>query len=142
MARFPRLLAPLANVYFEVQDAQLTGVPVRNPQTGRWTLTEGVFSARAELFTLLEVVPETAFVTSAVALCPGDPNFGLVKRMICSGADALFQGTPGPDVECDGVSVGMSYESAPAELGPVLVVPPKPPLCAVSPEARECSTPP
>jgi len=142
VAHFPRVLAPLANVYFEVQDVQLTGMPARNTQTGLWTLTEGVFSARAELVTLMEVVPETAYVTSGIALCPGDPNFGLVKQMICSGADALFQGTPGPDVECDGVSVGMSFESAPAMLGPAVDVPPKPALCALSPDARECSIPP
>jgi hypothetical protein len=142
VAHFPRVLAPLANVYFEVVDAQLTGTPVRDTQTGFWTLAEGIFSGRAKLVTLLEVVPETAYVTSGIGLCPGDPNFGLVKQMICSGADTLFEGTPGPGAECDGVSVGMSFESAPAVVGPAVDVPPKPPLCAVSPDARACSIPP
>jgi hypothetical protein len=143
VARFPKLIVPLANVYFEVEDAVVTGIPVRDAQTGLWSVTEGAFSARARLATLLVIVPEAAFATSQVALCPGDPNFGLVKRMICAGADVLFEGAAGPEVECDGVAAGLSFESAPAELGAATELPPKPALCPeLSPDAVECSTAP
>jgi hypothetical protein len=142
VARFATLKVPMANVYFDLLDVVLTGKLDRDLVTGAWSLEGGLLSGRSRMAALIDVVPVVAAVVSTVALCPDNPNFGLVKRMICTGADvALEPAAVGGD--CDGVSFGVALTTAPALLGAVLPLPALSADCApATSDVANCSVAP
>ena len=144
VAKLDRVLIPMANVYFEVVDVVVTGDLVRDAGTEQWTIEHGVVSGKARERTLIDVVPAIGFSISAVALCPTDPNFFGVKEVICAGADILFDGSSDPAAVCDGMSVGIAFETAPARVGEPAELPDPAQPCptTVSPSERTCSAPP
>jgi hypothetical protein len=142
VARFSALKIPMANVYFDILDVVLSGKLDRDLVSGAWRLEEGLLSGTSRMEALIDVVPVVAAIVSTVALCPDNPNFGLVKRMICTGADvALAPAALGGD--CDGVSLGVAFTTAPALLGAVLPPPALSSGCApATPDVANCTVPP
>ncbi len=129
VARFDELALPMANVRFAAHDVVLTATVIRDTVTNRWELTDGLLAAHAPEEVVLRVVPEIGYAVAGVALCPDDPNFAGVKRMICSGVDVRHDGKVDSTARCDAASVGIGFQAIAATLDQPVVGSPPPDFC-------------
>ncbi len=141
VARFGETPMPLANIYFEVRSFVLAVDLLRDQVTRRWGGSNGTLAAVASADAILGLVPQAAFFSSGVGVCTTDQNYALIKKFVCQVADMRVD-SDGP--ECDGTSLGLSFEAAPVIVGPLLPPSTIAPFCAPGSDPVEdtCSAPP
>jgi hypothetical protein len=145
VARFPRIVIPLSNVYFELQGVALTAELKRNQVARTWELDNVVLSGGTSTNGLLGVVPTIAAVVFGVPLCTdNNANYPTVKRFLCESAD--LPSTPGEPASsrCALTSVGAKMQTSPASLGPIVPPPVLPHPCPneTDPHGDSCDIPP
>lgn len=121
-ARFPPgAIIRFSNVAFMTNELVVTGQI--DPATK--TISHGVLSGRMEISEMFRHVPEVTQLLLSQTLCIGNPNYARIKTYFCSFADvrADAKKTGG---ECDGLSIGVGFDGAPAKLGKVIVPTPVP----------------
>jgi hypothetical protein len=95
---------------------------------GRWSTTD--------LLSTLATIPDTTSDASTGGFLCGDSGaYQIIKIVVCQTADISSNVTNDnntPLAPCDAISVGLQFTALPAQLGPVIAVPPAPAGCADS----------
>ncbi len=121
-ARFPPgATIHFSNVAFMTNELVATGQI--NPMTK--TMSHGVLSGRMGIAEMFRHVPEVTQLLLSQTLCIDNPNYARIKTYFCSFADvrADAKATGG---DCDGLSLGVGFDAAPANLGKVVIPTPVP----------------
>lgn len=97
------------------------------------TMTSGIIAGRWAVTDMLRVIARQRTSDGGQALCDDTSNFDFAKAIICGELDILTdkrsdqkQAAP-PLVNCDAVSVSVSFSTGPASLGPRVDEPPDEP---------------
>ncbi len=140
VARFSRVRIPIANIYFDIEQAIVTADIVSRAREGT-TLENGLLAGIVSTSTLLEVLPLTTEAITGQPLCADDPLYPSIKKFVCTSADTSLGGE---SADCDGASVGISFQTARITLGAAapLVVPPSSCTPETSPHGDTCEVAP
>jgi len=142
VARFGPGTISFLNMPIKFLSAVLSGKLVFEAQ--QWRLQQAVFAGFARSDELLRAIPYGAFETLGIRICSNDDTYPNVKKLLCTGADAIDATGGGPNRPCDLTTFALGIETVPAKLGAAL--PPPPPEVICPPEADPgndtCATPP
>jgi len=83
-----------------------------------WYLTNGVVAARWKLSSVLGQIDQLEDPIFDLPLCTDHPLYPSAKESVCSFAD-VYSGAGTPTTPCDSISVGMLFETVPAQFGEV-----------------------
>ena len=113
VAHFPLIRIPIANVYFEIRNAIVTGDIVSRARQGTM-LENGILAGVVSASTLLEVLPLTTEAITGQELCSDDPLYPSIKKFVCISADTPLA----PEsTACDGSSFAITFQTAAVTLG-------------------------
>jgi hypothetical protein len=119
VTRFPGP-APFAllGVTFRLTDVLLVAPLSPDPDTG-WRVKNGIFASRMPAGEVLARIADYSLLKVGVPLCTNDPNYPMMKRMMCSFVDLPNDGKPDGTKACEDLSTGIRVEAIGARLGPV-----------------------
>jgi len=142
VARFGPGTISFLNMAIKFESAVLSGKLAFEAQ--QWRLTDGVLSGLARSDELLRAIPYGAFETLGIKICSDDGNYANVKKLLCTGADAIDAARAGTNQPCDLTSFAIGMETVPTKLGPALPAPTPEVICApdADPGNDTCATPP
>jgi hypothetical protein len=106
------------------------------PQGNTFALQDGVLAGRWATGKLLGSFGAVGDPFSGnKPMCPGDTLYDSIKPMICKAADIFADPTQADAAaECNALSIGMAFTSAPVSLGDIVTRPVSPPRCDGGPD--------
>jgi hypothetical protein len=144
VARFGRGTISFLNMPIEFETATLSGTLELDPVLQQQRLKDGILSGYARSDELLRAIPYGAFETLGIKICSSDGNYADVKKLLCTGADAIDKANAGTGKACNLTTFALGLETVPAKIGAALPAPP--PMAICPPEADPgndtCATPP
>jgi hypothetical protein len=143
VAFFPEARIAFSNVYFSIVDVVVTADLFRTTAREPWDVKNGLISGKASAGGLLNLIPRITSEVVGQPLCTDNPNYGTVKRFMCTQMDLQLPGPSNAPTECNAASFAVAFETAPAGLGVVAELPDRGPLCppATDPERDDCREP-
>ncbi len=88
------------------------------------TISHGTISGQMPISEMFRHVPEVTQLLLSQTLCIDNPNYSHIKTYFCSFTDVRENAEGSGD--CDGLSIGVEFESAQAKIGKVVVPTPVP----------------
>jgi hypothetical protein len=131
VARFGPGSLSFLNRPIHFESATLSGKLELDPQLQLWRLKDGVLTGLARSDELLGAIPQGAYETLKIAICSNDAeNYPNVKKLICTGADAIDGTAGGPNRMCNLTTFALGIQTVPVKLGAALPAPPPAVVCA------------
>jgi hypothetical protein len=108
------------NAPIEFLSATVTGTLAVDPGSQKWRLTNGVFAGVTRSEEILRAIPHGAKATLGVTTCTDSMGYATVKKLLCSGADAVDQTGSGTTRPCNLTTFGIGFQTMPVTFGAML----------------------
>jgi len=125
VARFPRAVLPLTNVYLNVRELVVTA-SITRVAGADFEVADGLVSGAVEMAELWRAMPELTNAWLDQPLCSNDPAAARLKHFVCSSADLRLRAEEGA---CDSASFGLTFSAVGAQVGEVRELPALGDLC-------------